>query len=357
MTRGAGPVSGRAHGPDNRRMTAASSSAAPLSRPPAAGPYAELATVERNGFIESRHFGSMVTLAADGTVHAALGVPDEPTMPRSALKPLQATVCLEAGAALEGSLLALAAASHLGQDEHVAGVREILASAGLAETALQCPPDVPGHAETRRRLIREGEPPSRIRMNCSGKHAAMLAACVASGWPTETYRDPAHPLQQRIAALIGERAGEALAHTGVDGCGAPAFALSLTGLARAVRSVVTATPGSADRAVADAMRAHPFYVAGTGHVNTAVMEAMPGVLCKGGAEGVIVAVAASGATVAVKVIDGSARATTLIALAGLQALGENTAAAAALTTVPVLGAGEPVGVISVSRACRDALGR
>lgn len=322
-----------------------------------AGPYAELATVERNGFIESRHFGSMIALAPDGTVHMALGAPDEPTMPRSALKPLQAAVCLDAGARLEGPLLALAAASHLGQDEHVAGVREILTQAGLTDAALQCPPDMPGHAETRRRLIREGQEPSRIRMNCSGKHAAMLAACVAAGWPPETYRDRGHPLQQRIATLISERAGEALAHTGVDGCGAPAFALSLTGLARAVRSVVVAPRGGADRAVADAMRAYPFYVAGTGHVNTVVMEAMPGVLCKGGAEGVIVAAAASGATVAVKAIDGSARATTLIALAALRALGENTSAAAHLETVPVLGAGEPVGAISVSRAVRDALGR
>lgn len=337
-------------------MTASPSPATP-SAPEAAtaGPYAELATVERNGFVESRHFGSMVTLDPDGAVRTALGVPDEPTMPRSALKPLQAAVCLEAGARLEGPLLALAAASHLGQDEHVAGVREILASAGLAEDALQCPPDVPGHAETRRRLIREGQQPSRIRMNCSGKHAAMLAACVAAGWPTSSYRDPAHPLQQRIAALISERSGEPLAHTGIDGCGAPAFALSLTGLARAVRSVVVAGPGSADRAVADAMRAYPFYVAGTGHPNTVVMEGMPGVLCKGGAEGVVIAVAASGATVAVKAIDGSSRATTLIALAALQALGEDTTAVAALRTVPVLGAGEPVGAMTVSRGVREAL--
>lgn len=322
-----------------------------------AGPYAELATVERNGFVESRHYGSLVVLGPDGAVRAELGVPGEPTMPRSALKPLQASICLQAGAALDGRLLALAAASHQGEDEHVAGVREILASAGLTEAALQCPPDMPGHAETRRRLIREDQGPSRIRMNCSGKHAAMVAACAAAGWPTENYRDPAHPLQQRIAALISERAGEALAHTAVDGCGAPAFALSLTGLARAVRSVVMADPGTADRAVADAMRTYPFYVAGSGHVNTVVMQAIPGLLCKGGAEGVIVAVTGSGLAVAVKVIDGSARATTVIALAALAAAGENTAAAASLATVPVLGAGEPVGVISASRAIRDALAR
>jgi len=327
----------------------------PLSTP--AGHYAELAGVQRGGFVESRHFGSLVALGPDGSVVAELGAPREAILPRSSVKPIQAMACLQAGAALTGRLLALAAASHAGEDEHVAGVREILAGAGLTESDLQCPPDMPGHGETRRRLIAAGEGPSRIRMNCSGKHAAMLAACVASGWPTASYRDPDHPLQQRISRLLAERAGEPIAHVTVDGCGAPLFGISLTGLARAIRSMVTDEPGTPGRAVVDAMRRHPYYVAGTGHPNTVVMQNMPGVVCKGGAEGVIVAAAASGAAVAVKAIDGSARATTAVVLAALAALGENVDAVTDLTEVPVLGGGRPVGAIRADAAVAAAVAR
>ncbi|MBN9609599.1 MAG: asparaginase [Actinobacteria bacterium 69-20] len=319
------------------------------------GDYALLATVVRNGFEESRHFGSLVALGPDGSVVAELGVPRQAILPRSSVKPIQALGSLECGAPLAGTYLAIAGGSHTGEDEHVRVVREILAAAGLAEDALQCPPDEPENAETKRRLIREGVAPQRIRMNCSGKHAGMLAACVASGWPTETYRDPEHPLQQRIRHSLEERAGEKVAAVAVDGCGAPLFGVSLVGLARAVRSLVVEAPGAAGRTVADAMRENPYYVGGTGHVNTRVMQGMPGVLCKGGAEGVIVAAAASGCAVAVKAIDGSPRATTAIALAALEALGEDTSRVADLREVPVLGGGEPVGAIQASPAIGAAI--
>lgn len=325
------------------------------SSPSPAGPYAELATVVRNDFEESRHFGSLVALGAGGDVVAELGSPREAVLPRSSVKPIQATACLMAGARLAGTHLAIAAASHTGEDEHVATVRAVLADAGLTEDALGCPPDEPEDPPTRRRLIREGVEPARIRMNCSGKHAAMLAACVANGWPTASYLDPDHPLQRRVAALLAERAGERIAHVAVDGCGAPLYGVSLVGLARAVRSLVMGEPGTPGRAVADAMREYPSYVGGTGHVNTRVMQAVPGALCKGGAEGVIVAAAASGCAVAVKVIDGSPRATTAIALAALSALGENTDAAADLASIPVLGGGRPVGAIRAADGIREAI--
>lgn len=325
-----------------------------LSAMMSAESYAELAVVERNGFVESRHYGSLVALGPGGEVVAEMGAPRQPILPRSSVKPIQALAALEAGAPLSGKRLAMAAASHTGEDEHVATVRAILADAGLTEDDLGCPPDVPGDQSTRLRLIREGEAPSRIRMNCSGKHAGMLAACVASGWPTASYLDPTHPLQQRISTLLAERAGEPIAHVAVDGCGAPLFGISLLGLARAIRSVVIEEPGTAGRAVADAMREFPFYVAGTGHVNTVVMQQIPGVLCKGGAEGVIVAATASGSAVAVKSIDGSARATTVILLAALRALGENTAGVRDLMTVPVLGGGVPVGEIRASETIAEA---
>ncbi len=317
--------------------------------------YALLATVVRNGFEESRHFGSLVALGPDGSVVAELGVPRQAILPRSSVKPIQALGSLECGAPLAGRHLAIAGGSHTGEDEHVRVVREILAAAGLAEDALQCPPDEPENAETKRRLIREGVAPQRIRMNCSGKHAGMLAACVASGWPAETYRDPEHPLQQRIRQTLEKRAGEKVAAVAVDGCGAPLFGVSLVGLARAVRSLVVDAPGTTGRTVADAMRENPYYVGGTGHVNTRVMQGIPGVLCKGGAEGVIVATAASGCAVAVKAIDGSPRATTAIALAALDALGEDTSRVADLREVPVLGGGEPVGAIQASPAIGEAI--
>ena len=120
-------------------------------------------------------------------------------LPRSCNKPLQALGMLEAGLDLDGELLALACASHSGEPFHVEGVRRILAGAGLDEDALQTPPDYPLDDEAREELIRRGERKAPILMNCSGKHAAMLATCVANGWPTATYLDPDHPLQQAIA--------------------------------------------------------------------------------------------------------------------------------------------------------------
>lgn len=317
--------------------------------------YAELAVVERSGFVESRHLGTVVALAADGSIALSLGDAAAPVLPRSSAKPVQALACLLAGAPLAGPSLALAAGSHTGEDAHVEVVRAVLAGAGLDPSALRCPADRPEDIATRERLICAGEPPSRIRMNCSGKHAGMLAGCVVSGWSTSDYLADDHPLQQLVRASFERTAGEAVAHVAVDGCGAPLFGVTLAGLARSARALVTATPGTPDRAVADAMRAYPFYVGGTGHVNTEVMRLLPGVMCKGGAEGVIVAATADGAAVAVKIIDGSPRATTMIALAVLTRLGVDTSTAATLAEAPVLGGGVPVGAVRIGTDLRRAL--
>src|SRR3954454_3127319 len=137
-------------------------------------PYAELAVVERNGFAESRHLGTLVGLAADGGVALRLGDPDAAILPRSSTKPWQALACRRAGLHLPTEGTALSAGSHAGEDRHVAAVRQILAGAGLDESALGCPPDWPEDEPTRERLIIAGQAPSRVRMNCSGKHAAML---------------------------------------------------------------------------------------------------------------------------------------------------------------------------------------
>lgn len=301
--------------------------------------YEVLAEVVRNGFAESLHYGSVVGLAPDGSVAYARGDITETVLPRSTTKPFQALACLTAGAPLRDERLAIAAGSHTGEDFHVATVEAILSGAGLTFEALQCPATWPEDEPTRDRLIREGGGVTRERMNCSGKHAAMLAACVANRWPTENYLSPEHPLQELVRTTMGELALEEPSPVAVDGCGAPLFGLTLTGLARATRRL--------DPVVADAMRAHPEYVAGTGHVNTELMRLLPGVIAKGGAEGVLIAATAAGHAVAVKVIDGSPRATTAIALHVLDAMGVDTSPAAGLAVVPVLGGGRRVGEIRI----------
>ncbi|GAA3389484.1 asparaginase [Cryptosporangium minutisporangium] len=306
---------------------------------------AELAVVERDGFAESRHHGTLVALSADGRVAFAAGDPDAPILPRSSVKPWQAVACRALGLELDAAGTALSAGSHTGEDAHVAVVREILASAGLGEDALGCPPDRPENVPTRDRLIAAGSPPERIRMNCSGKHAAMLAASVRNGWDVAGYLDADHPVQQRVRAAIEEASGGPVTHVTTDGCGAPLFGTTTLGLARAASRLVTAAGGTPERVVADAMRAEPFYVAGTGHVNTELMRRVPGVVAKGGAEGVLIAAAADGRAVAMKVLDGSPRATTMLAVAALTALGVDTSDAGDLAEVPVLGGGRPVGRI------------
>ena len=172
-------------------------------------------------------------------------------LPRSCNKPIQALGMLEAGLSLEGELLALACASHSGEPFHVEGVRRILASAGSAEDALQTPPDWPLDDEAREELIRRGESKAPVLMNCSGKHAAMLATCVANGWPTDTYLDVDHPLQQAIAATFARLTGEPVDHVAVDGCGAPLLSTSLIGLARAFAAARDEQSSGPQLAVAD----------------------------------------------------------------------------------------------------------
>jgi len=265
---------------------------------------------------------------------------------------------LSCGLKLDGELLALAAASHSGEDFHVAGVRAILASAGLTEEALQCPPDYPLDEKANRAMIAAGAEPDHIHMNCSGKHAAMLATCVAAGWPTDSYRDPEHPLQQQIKSVISRLAGEPVAAVGVDGCGAPLMAISVTGLARAFRAVVLAEPGTAERAVADAMRAYPEWTSGTTRPECALMTAIPGLLLKSGADGVEGFALADGRAGAFKIEDGAARGRVPVTVALLRDLGAQAVPGAdvgsltALAASPVYGGGQVVGEIRATGAAR-----
>lgn len=301
-----------------------------------------LAEVVRSGFVESRHRGSLVVLAADGSVELALGDVTTPVFPRSSNKPMQAAGVLRAGLDLADERLALAAASHSGELFHRDLVRRLLSEHGLNAGQLQCPPDLPLDPVEQETYLAAGGVRDRIAMNCSGKHTAMLAASVRRGWPVESYLDPEHPLQKLIHRVVEEAAGERVAAVGTDGCGAPLLAISLTGLARAYRSFVLAEPGSPERRVADAMRAHPEYVAGTRRPDTLVMRAVPGLLSKMGAEAVQAVALADGRAVAFKVEDGAGRALGPVLRQVLDVMGVPVGG---LGKAAVLGGGREVGQI------------
>jgi L-asparaginase II len=293
-----------------------------------------LVDVVRSGFVESVHSGHLVVLDA-----VALGQPRQPLFPRSSNKPLQAVGMRRLGLDVPPQHLALAAASHNGEAAHIAGVRAMLASGEFDETDLGCPPAW-SLDETARRTWPE---PRRITMNCSGKHAAMLLTCRVNGWPTKSYLDADHPLHRSLRVTVEDLAEEPVTAVGVDGCGAPLFALSLVGLARAYRRIATAQAGP-ERDVADAMRAYPELVAGTGRAASRLMAGIPGLIAKDGAEGVFAAALPDGTAVAVKIDDGAQRAAERAAVAGLRTVA-TAPVLDELATAVVLGGSEPVGEI------------
>jgi len=252
--------------------------------------------VERSGVVESTHLADVAVVDERGDLVAWAGDPERPAAYRSSAKPMQARASLEAGwAPADDRALAIACASHNGEPDHVAAVRAVLSAAGLDESALRCPPDVPLFPAAARSVAE----PSPIFHNCSGKHAAMLAACRAAGWPLESYLLPEHPLQQRVRAVVETLVG-ALEGPLVDGCGVPTFVAPLRALADGFRRI----DGGVEAA---AMRGHPFLVAGTERLDTDLMAADPRILVKGGAEG-LACLSVDGFGVAVKIRDGSARA-------------------------------------------------
>ena len=311
-----------------------------------------LVEVVRGDLVETVHRGRLVVTAPGGATLAALGAVDEPMYPRSSIKPLQAIAMLEAGLDTQGSELALAAASHRGEDFHLAGVRSILAGAGLDVADLQNTPDLPIGDDARVAWLRAGHGREPLAQNCSGKHASMLRTCVRAGWPTVGYRDVDHPLQRLIRRTIQAWCGQA-SHVTVDGCGAPLFAVPLAGLARAFGAIAAASEGPA-RTVADAYREHPEYPSGTGTPEYFLHRAVPGLICKGGAEGCLAIGLADGTGVAIKSDDGSHRGQYALAVEVLVRLGAATRDQLAI--VPndrVLGHGEPVGMVRASVGALD----
>ena len=282
-----------------------------------------IAEIVRSGFVEGHHHGSVVAVDPAGRVVHERGEVGTTILPRSCNKPLQALAMLRAGLDLDGELLALACASHSGEVFHLDGVRRILAGAGLDESALQTPPDWPLDDAERDRVVREGGGRSRVQMNCSGKHAAMLATCVANGWPTGSYLDPAHPLQQAVASTFVELTGEPVGHEAVDGCGAPLLGTSLQGLARAFATLATSDRPEEAR-VAAAIRRHPAYVSGTRRDECALLRAVPGAIAKAGAESCYVVALPDGRAFALKTDDGAPRVRPVVMAALLRRLGVDT---------------------------------
>lgn len=300
--------------------------------------------VVRNGTIESVHHGRVAVTAPDGSLARELGAVFAPMYPRSSSKPLQAVGMVRAGLQLPPELLALVCASHSGEPFHIEGVTRILAGAGLSEADLQTPPDWPADEQAALAVIRAGGDKAPITMNCSGKHAGMLATAKLNDWPTQTYRDPDHPVQLAILETIDDLAGEPAGLVAVDGCGAPLFAVSLYGLARAFGRIAAATDGP-EAQVAAAIRSHPENVSGTRRDELALHHAIPGLVGKAGAEAVYAVGLADGTGIAIKISDGSPRARAAAMAATLQRLGHQHPTLDEQVATPVLGHGEPVGVI------------
>ena len=270
--------------------------------------FVEVAVLERGGLVESRHRGIGALVDPEGKLIDHLGSAKRLIYARSAVKPLQVVAMRRAGLMIEGAQLAVSCASHQGTPQHIALVEAILAGAGLGPDALQCPVAWPGNAAARAEMQGRGETETRLAFNCSGKHAAFLAACVAAGFDTDTYLNADHPLQKLVEQVIEEYSGEKILHTTIDGCGAPLHTITVEGLARAIAKF-TAT----DTDVVDAMLANPWAVGDTNSMDALVMK--HGMVAKIGAEGVFVIGLKSGHGVAVKIADGSLRAAPLVALA------------------------------------------
>lgn len=327
-----------------------------------AGSAAELAVITRGNFIESRHVGSLVVLSPSGETALALGAPDELIYARSALKPLQAIASMNAGAELQGAQIALAAGSHTGSFEHMTVAQAILTEAGLSADALLCPHAWPADEPSYQALLAAGRGQQRLAFNCSGKHAAFLWGCVKSGWSTEDYLSPEHPLQELVLRTIEQFTGEEPQHITVDGCGAPLSATSLTGLARAYStlgsSVENVKADARAATVATAMVDYPEYVHGHHGSDTLLSQTLDAVV-KRGAEGVLAIGLRSGASVAVKILDGSNRAAPLVAVRALQAAGsierELADQAVAATTFPITGGSAPIGAIEPGAAFEGLL--
>jgi L-asparaginase II len=298
-----------------------------------------LAELTRGNWVENRHRGAFVVVDASGKVIASAGDTARPVFPRSAVKSMQALAMVTSGAigkfGLRDGELALACASHQGEDIHVSGVTSFLGHVGLDQSALECGAHAPGNAAAREALRASGQAPSPLHNNCSGKHSGMLSVALALGVPTEGYVEREHPVQVQVRRAIETVIGETLSvdHCGRDGCSIPTWAAPLEAWARGFARMVTGKGlppdlASAAARIIDAATRHPQLVAGTGQLDTLVMAAFNGrVMQKGGAEGVQCgAIRDKGWGYALKCDDGNMAASQVMVANLLLALAEPDAA-------------------------------
>ncbi|MCG3756530.1 asparaginase [Amycolatopsis sp. Poz14] len=275
----------------------------------------------RDGMVEGVHHGSVVVFSPDGSTLFEAGDPDVAMYPRSTAKPLQAAAMARLGLRLDPSGFAIAAASHSGEPRHLQAAAAVLKSRGFTATDLGNPADLPYDPVERDAWIAAGRQPSRLAHNCSGKHAAMLAVCQEQRWDVDGYLDPAHPLQRATRETVEELTGQTVPRVATDGCGAPLFALSLRGLAKAASRIATAPEGSPESLVANGIRQHPDLVAGSRRDVTRLMRAVPGLIAKDGFEAVQLAALPDGTAVALKIADGGDRARPAVLAAALARAG------------------------------------
>ena len=285
----------------------------------------------RGGIVESIHRVHVAVAHAEQGLIASAGNPAHLTFVRSSIKMFQVLPFVEAGGVerfeLSGEELALCTASHAGEPFHVAAARSILAKARVTDAALACGAHLPFHEPTANAMLCANQAPGRIHNNCSGKHAGMLAHCVQQQWVTNGYHKATHPMQQRVVSTLARwmqvEAGDL--ESGIDGCGLPTFVMPLdavaTGCARFAAAVASGEP--APTKIFNAMVGHPEFVAGTDRLDTDLMRAAGSHLfAKFGAEGCYTAAIPSMRVgVALKVEDGSKRATEPALLAVLRHIG------------------------------------
>jgi len=306
-----------------------------------------LAHVIRSGLVEGVHYGSAVVVGADGEIIWSVGDIHKTMFPRSSNKLMQSLAMVQAGLPLRDELLALSCSSHSGEDFQIAGVRRILSQAGLATENLKCPADYPLDESARNKLIVQGAEKSSITMSCSGKHAAMLLTCVINDWDIENYCSADHPLQLACKSVMEVSTGVPVAVVGIDGCAAPSMSSNLLGLARSFSQFAGPAASDDERMIADAVRLHPEYLAGSWRDVTKLMQGFPGALAKDGAEGVYGIGLGDGRALALKIDDGAERARITVAMSILRnILGVvNQEVDRQLERRVVLGGGLPVGKI------------
>ena len=263
-----------------------------------------LVEIVRAGIVESEHRGHFALVNADGSLGSSSGDIDALIFPRSSVKIMQASAMVRHGLKLTQKQLAIAQASHSGSELHFEVILSILAEAGLDQSAFRNATDRPlGVSEN---AAWGDKAPTQLAQNCSGKHAAMLATCVVNGWDRENYLEPEHPLQVAIRHEMQTLSGQEITLVTADGCGAPLFAMTMRALATAIHHV-TISSDPVHQEVIAAARAYPELVAGAGRTTTLMMQRVPGLFMKDGAEAVEVFSLPDGRTCAFKIADGGAR--------------------------------------------------